>query len=574
MPIHNEDIARTFDTLADVLQLQEANPFRIRAYRNASRTIRSLGTEVGELIRDGKDLDELPGIGEDLAAKIVEIVETGKLSLLDEARRSVPKTALELCNLPGIGPKRALRLCQKLDLRSLEDLRRAASDGQVRKLRGFGQKSEKAILNALATVKGRPARFLLNAAQGYADAIVGHLKQGPSVDRVVVAGSFRRSRETVGDLDILVTGKNNKAAVEWLTHADDVVEVVSAGPTRGTVRLRSGLQVDVRAVAGASFGAALVYFTGSKAHNIAIRRIAQERGLKINEYGVFRGRTRIAGETEESVYAAVGLPLIPPELREDRGEIEAARLNRLPKLVELGDIRGDLHTHTKATDGLHSLAEMAKAAAERGREYIAVTDHSQHATITHGLSADRLLRQIDEIDALNAKGVGLTILKGIEVDILDDGNLDLPDDVLSRLDLVVGAVHSRFDLPREAQTRRILCAMDHPHFSILAHPTGRLLETREPYDVDMDRIIRAARQRGCFLELNAQPDRLDLNDIHCQMAKAEGVLISIATDAHRTTDFGNLRFGVAQARRGWLEKKDVLNARPLRELRRLLAATM
>jgi DNA polymerase (family 10) len=340
------------------------------------------------------------------------------------------------------------------------------------------------------------------------------------------------------------------------------------------VVLRSGMQVDLRVIEQKSFGAALHYFTGSKAHNIAVRRLGQQLGLKISEYGVFKGATRLAGETEESVFRAVGLPYIPPELREDRGELEAARAGLLPQLVELADLRGDLHAHTKATDGHNTVQEMAEAAQRRGLHYIAITDHSQHLTVTKGLNTTRLLRQLEEIDRVNEALQGCTVLKGVEVDILENGDLDLPDEVLGRLDLVIGAVHSHFDLSRAKQTQRILKAMDHPHFTILAHPTGRLLMQRPAYDVNMLRIIRHARARGCFLELDSQPSRLDLQDIHCQTAREEGVLVSIASDAHSTLDFDHLRYGLGQARRGWLEKRDVLNTRTLDELRPLLARTM
>ena len=359
-----------------------------------------------------------------------------------------------------------------------------------------------------------------------------------------------------------------------LIHYDEVKEVVSKGSTRATVILRSGLQVDIRVVEQKSFGAALHYFTGSKAHNIEIRKLAQKRKLKINEYGVFKGKERVAGDTEESVYCAVDLPYIPPELRENRGEIEAARSGLLPKLVERSDLKGDLHAHTTATDGHNTLKEMALAAREQGLQYLAITEHSKHLTVAHGLDQTRLLQQIEKIEELNNELKGITLLKGIEVDILEDGRLDLDDNVLDKLDLVIGAVHSLFHLSRAKQTTRILKAMDHPHFTILAHPTGRLLQEREPYDVDMNKIIRKARERGCFLELNAHPERLDLLDSYCMMARDEGVLISINSDAHSTQDFDNLRYGIGQARRGWLEKRDVLNTRPLPELRRLLGRTM
>ncbi len=377
-------------------------------------------------------------------------------------------------------------------------------------------------------------------------------------------------RETVGDLDILVTADAPVQAMQRFLAYPEVRQVLSRGETRASVVLQAGIQVDVRVVAEECYGAALHYFTGSKSHNIAVRKLGQERGLKINEYGVFRGNKRIAGETEESVYAAVGLPYIPPELREDRGEIEAARAGALPRLVELADLRGDLHVHTKASDGHASIRDMALAASARGLRYLAITEHSRRLRLAHGLDPLRLAQQIDEIDRLNAELSGIRVLKGIEVDILADGTLDLPDSALARLDLVVGAVHSDFHLSRERQTERILKALAHPHFHILAHPTGRLIERREPYDVDMLRIIRKAKERGRFLELNAHPERLDLLDTHCRMAKDEGVLVCISSDAHSELDFEHLRYGVGQARRGWLEQADVLNTRPLAELQRLL----
>jgi len=386
----------------------------------------------------------------------------------------------------------------------------------------------------------------------------------------VVAGSFRRMRETVGDLDILVTAQPSSKVMERFVGYEEVGEVLSHGDTRGSVVLKSGLQVDIRVVPRESYGAALHYFTGSKAHNIAIRKLALAKGLKVNEYGVFRGDKRVAGETEESVYASVGLPYIPPELREDRGEIEAARAGRLPNLVELADLKGDLHAHSKASDGHNSIQEMALAAKAHGLNYLAITEHSRRLTVAHGLDPARLSRQIDEIDVLNRDLSGITLLKGIEVDILEDGSLDLPDSILARLDVVIAAVHSKFDLSRAKQTERILKAMDNPLVNILAHPTGRLIDEREPYDVDMAKVIRKAQTARCHLELNAHPERLDLLDTYCQMAKAEGVLVCVNSDSHSVHQFDNLRFGIGQARRGWLEKQEVLNTRPLKQLKPLL----
>ncbi len=574
MPIHNSDIARIFDEIADLLEISGENPFRIRAYRNAARQMNAMGVPVTNMVEKGEDLTELPGIGEDLAAKIKEIVETGRSKALDKLQKQVPPTLAELLKLPGLGPKRVKMLYDKLDVKTPEQLVRAAHEGRIRALPGFGEKTETTILQAVQTQVGRPGRFKLAVAAQYAEAYRDYLLRVPGVKRVVIAGSYRRCKETVGDIDILATAKDSGPVMDQFVNYDEVKDVLSKGTTRSTVVLKSGLQVDVRVVEEEAFGAALHYFTGSKAHNIAIRRLGQQRKLKINEYGVFRGDKRVAGDTEESVFKSVGLPFIPPELRENNGEVEAAARNRLPKLVELSDLKGDLHAHTKATDGHHSAKEMAEAAAKHGLSYLAITEHSRRLTVARGLDPKRLRQQIDEIDRLNEKLTHITLLKGIEVDILEDGSLDLPDPVLAELDLVVGAVHSKFNLPRAKQTQRILRAMDHPHFSILAHPSGRLIDEREPYEVDMLRIIRKAKERGCFLELNAHPERLDLLDIHCQMAKEEGVLVAISTDAHSIQDFDNLKYGMGQARRGWLEKQDVLNTRPLTELRKLLKATV
>jgi DNA polymerase (family 10) len=574
MPVHNADITAIFEEIADLLEIEGANPFRIRAYRNAARILGDLPQEARLLVERGDDLTRLPGIGSDLAAKVSEIVSSGHCSLLDRLRREVPPAITELLKIPGLGPKRVKALYHDLDVQTTEQLHRAALDGRIRALHGFGEKTEQNILQSLEAHASQGKRFKLATAAQYAEALHAFLQSVPGVQQVIVAGSFRRMRETVGDIDILVTAAADSPVMQRFTAYDEVAEVYSAGETRASILLKCGLQVDLRVVAQASYGAALHYFTGSKAHNIAIRRSAQQLGLKINEYGVFRGAKRIAGDSEESVYRAVGLPYIPPELREDRGEIEAARGGRLPQLVELSDLRGDLHAHSKASDGHDSLRDMALAAKALGLEYLAITEHSRRLTVAHGLDPVQLARQCDEIDRLNEELNGITLLKGIEVDILEDGSLDLPDGVLKRLDLVVGAVHSRFDLTRAKQTERILRAMDHPHFTLLAHPGGRLIERREPYDVDMLRIIRHARQRGCFLELDANPERLDLIDSHCQSAKEEGVLVSIDSDAHSTFDFANLRYGVGQARRGWLEKADVLNTRTLAALRKLLKRTM
>jgi DNA polymerase (family X) len=574
MPAHNTEIADALDEVADLLELEQANPFRVRAYRNAARAVRGLGTDVADLMERGEELPAIRGIGRDLAGKIKELAASEHLPMLDELRTHAPPIALELLRLPNLGPKRVRTLCETLDIHGIEQLHRALLDGRVRVLPGFGAGIEKKLLQAIADRPKGPDRFKLAAVEGIATALLDYLHRGPGVGDVTVAGSYRRRQETVGDIDVIATAAKGPPVTKWFTEYPEVKRVAAAGDTRATVVLRSGLQVDLRIVPAESYGAALHYFTGSKAHNIAIRGMGKERGLKINEYGVYRGRQRIAGKTEAEVYGAVDLPFIPPEIRENCGEIEAAAARRLPKLVDLADLRGDLHVHSTATDGQNSIAEMVQAARDAGLAYIAITEHSRRLAMAHGLDPAHLRKQIAEIDRLNADLEAFTILRGVEVDILDDGRLDLPDSVLGELDLVVAAVHSRFNMSREQQTERILRAMEHRYFTILAHPTGRLIGEREPYDVDMPRLIQAARERGCFLELNAHPDRLDLTEGHCRMAKDAGVPISIASDAHRTSDFAYLRFGVGQGRRGWLGPEDVINTRPIDELRRLLKQTM
>jgi DNA polymerase (family 10) len=574
MPVHNTDIASIFEEIADFLEIDGANPFRIRAYRNAARMVKGLGEELKDMVAAGEDLTKLPGIGKELAAKICEILETGTAKALIKLQQRIPKTVIEMLKLPNLGPKRVRVLYQDLKIKNLYQLAKAARKGRIRALEGFGQKTETAIVEAVAARAQKEKRYKIAAVKPIVDSLIDFLKKVSGVIDVVAAGSYRRSRETVGDLDILVTARKKSPVMKRFLEYDEIAKVLSSGATRSSVVLRSGLQVDVRMVAQSSFGAALQYFTGSKDHNVAIRRLGQQRGLKINEYGVFRFEEKVAGRTEASVYRSVDLRYIQPELREKRGEIEAAGDNRLPELVELKDLKGDLHLHTHATDGRNSLEEMALAAKNHGLKYIAVTEHSDRIKVAGGLDPPRLMQQIDEIERLNDQLKGIRILKGLEVEILEDGTLDLPDAVLARLDLVLGTVHSYFNLPLEKQTERILRAMDHRYFSMLAHPTGRLIDEREPYQVDMTRIIHKARDRGCFLELNSNPRRLDLYDIYCQAARAEGVLVSINSDAHSINDFNYLAFGVGQARRGWLEKDDVLNTRSLAQLRKLLKQTM
>ena len=566
MPVQNVEIAELFNRMADLLEIEDANPFRVRAYRNAARVIGGYPHSMVELLEEGRELDELPGIGKDLAAKIATIVQTSRLPQLEQVEKRTPRALSELMKLPGLGPKRVKLLYRDLNIRSTEDLARAARSGKLADLPGFGAKTVEKVLGGLARSLPGERRLKLADAGQIAAPLAAYLRKCPGVKSVDVAGSFRRRKDTVGDLDILVTCSVGSPVMARFAGYDSVKEVLSRGDTRSSVRLRSGVQVDLRVVPEISYGAALYYFTGSKAHNIAVRKLAVARKLKINEYGVYRGERRIAGRTEKEVFRSVGLPYIEPELREDRGEIQAARRGRLPKLITLSDLRGDLHSHTDATDGRDTLEEMAHAAQALGYEYLAVTDHSKHVSVAHGLDRKRLAAQLKAIDALNAKLRDFRLLKSMEVDILDDGSLDMPDEILADLDLVVAAVHYKLDMPRTKQMARILRAMDNPHLSILAHPSGRLINERSPMDLDMERILRHAKAAGCCLEVNAQPERLDLDDVHCKLAKEMGVKLAIASDAHSTDGLGLIRHGVDQARRGWLEPEDVVNTLPLRKL--------
>jgi DNA polymerase (family 10) len=571
VPKTNADLAAAFEQTADLLDLQQANPFRVRAYRNAARLVGDLKLDLVAQIEQGQPLPKLPGIGPDLAGKIEEFARSGHLALLDRLRRQIPSGVAEMLRLPGLGPKRVRALYEELHVTTLPQLARAARDGRIRMLPGFGARTEARILEAIEVHSHQAQRLKLVSAAQYASALIAWLRKAPGVSEVTAAGSLRRSRETVGDLDLVACATDGAAVCRHLVAYPEVAEVRGSGDTRATVVLHSGLQVDLRVVPRASFGAALLYFTGSKAHNIRLRTLAIERGLKLNEYGLFAGRKTVAAATEEEVYRALGLPWIAPELREDRGEIEAASKNRLPLLIERADLAGDLHAHTDWSDGTAGIAAMARAAKAHGLSYLAISDHSRRLTVAHGLDPVRLAKQCAEVEELNRSLKGIELLTGIEVDVLDDGGLDLPDSALAPLGVVIAAVHSKFDLSRAAQTRRILAALEHPKVKILAHPVGRLIDKREPYDVDMLAVIRKCKARGVALELNAHPQRLDLTDAACRMAKDEGARIVINSDAHAEHEFDNLDFGIGQARRGWLEKNDVINTRPLREVRAWLA---
>lgn len=572
MSVHNTEIAEAFEEIANLLEIRGENPFRVRAYRNAARTISDLGEELSDRVERGEEIVGIPGIGKELALKIGQMVITGRITQLEELRQTMPAGLLDMLRIPGLGPKRVKTLYHDLNIHDVNQLAEAARAGKVRALPGMGEKLETSILKAIETRRVEGKRFLRATAARYAESLLEHLRTVRGVKQISLAGSYRRARETIGDLDILIEAADSTAAMEAFTTYDEIQEILAKGETKSSIVLRAGIQVDLRVVPAESFGAALQYFTGSKEHNIAVRKIAQAKGLKVSEYGVFRGEESIAGRTEKDVYAALDLACPPPEIRENRGEVELAASGKFPKLVEASDIRGDLHNHSTASDGANTIEEMATAAQELGYEYLAICDHSKRLTVASGLDEKRLAKQIKEIDKLNESFKNFRLLKGTECDILEDGSLDLDDTILAELDLVVVSVHSKFNLPRDQQTERVLRALDNKYTSILAHPTGRLILEREPYDIDIARVIEHAKQRGCFLELNANPMRLDLNDVHCQMAKKAGVLISIDVDGHHVRDLSNLTFGIGQARRGWLEKKDVLNTRPLKELLKLLNA--
>ena len=566
--VENGEIAALLDRLADLLEIEGANPFRVRAYRTAARTVRDLPGSIAALVAEDRDLAELPGIGHDLAGKLVEIVESGRFPALEEARAQVPSGLVDLLELPGVGPKRAKALYEELGITTMDELAAALRAGRVHGRHGFGETTERKLLHELERRTKPERRSMLAEVEPTAQALVSHLSGARGVRRTVVAGSYRRRRETVRDLDVLVTASDPTAATERLLSFAEVEEVLAHGSTRSTVRLGSGLQVDLRVVKEESYGAALCYFTGSVAHSVAVRRLAQRAGLKLNEYGVFHGDERLGGRTEREVFRLVGLPYIAPELRENRGEVDAALRHRLPHLVREQDVRGDLRVHSSAGDR-QGLRGLANAARDRGYEYVAIADRTPAAG---GRSHRALREQLDGIERLNDELRGHPLLlASAEVEILEDGSLDLPERLLRRLDLTVCAVHTGFALSRRRQTDRVLRAIESPYFTILAHPTGRLVGDEPRYDLDLERVIELVHEHGGFVELDARPGRLDLSDVHCKLAKERGVGVAISTGAASRADLAVMRFGVDQARRGWLERTDVLNTRPVAELRRLIA---
>ena len=561
--MRNKEIASLFTEIADFLEIKGENPFRVRAYRRAAQAMDGLSEDVAAVAARG-GLQEIPGIGKDLAGKIQEYLERGAVEYLEDLRKEIPPGVVEMMSVHGVGPKTAKLLYEKAGVTSVERLEELARAHALVGTPGIQAKTEENILKGIAVWKSGRERMPLGTALPVAEAIRAILEPLEETDQISLAGSVRRMRETVKDIDILVTSRRPARVMEAFVRLPNVVEVLAHGETKSSVRLREGIQADLRVVEPECFGAALQYFTGSKQHNIRVRELAQRQGLKVNEYGVFDEKTnrRVAGATEEDVYRSVGLPLVPPEIREDGGEIEAALENRLPELVRLDDIRGDLQLHTTWSDGAHSVADLAAGVRAKGYQYMAVTDHSKSATVAGGMKEAQVVQMIAEVRALNARLRGFRVLAGCEVDIRADGSLDFSDEILAQLDLVQVSIHSRFKMSREDMTRRIVRAVQHPLVHILGHPTGRLIGERAPYEVDVEAVLQAAKLGGVAAEINASPSRLDLNDLHARRAKDLGIPITISTDAHAIPQLDYMRYGVAVARRAWLAPADVLNTRP------------
>lgn len=562
----NQDIARFFSEVADLLDIMGENPFRIRSYRNGARTIGDLSEDLTGMVDNNKELTTVPGIGTSLAEKIREIVLTGRLKFLDDLKKRLPPGLPELLKIQGIGPKKVKLFHDEAGVDSIDSLARAAEEGKLHDLFRIGNKTEAKILRAIENYRKGAGRFRIDIGFTYAESIVDYLKPVPALGELVPAGSLRRRQETIGDIDILAICHETDKLMDRFIKYDRAQDILAHGSTKSSLQIEDGLQVDLRAVDKRQFGSALLYFTGSKDHNIALRKRARALGLKVSEYGVFKKDVAIAGKTEEDCYRALGLPWIPPELRENRGEIEAAEKNNLPHLIELKEIRGDCHMHTTASDGVNSIEEMARAARDRGYDYISITEHSQAVRIAGGLDDKELLRHFQRIEEANDSVDGIRILKGIEVDILGDGSLDLKNSTLKEGEVVLAAIHSRFNLPKSEMTKRIIHGMKNRYVNMLAHPTGRLILEREPYQVDLEEIIKVAVEEGVVLEINASPHRLDLSDIHSRAAKDLGAKLIINSDAHSIPQLDLMRFGIFSARRGWLEKEDIINTYPLEKM--------
>ena len=561
----NREIASIFQKMADILEFKDDNPFKINAYRKSARILNDLTTDIEEIAHSGK-LQNIPGIGKGTAEKIVEYLETGKITKFEHVRKDINDELIALLGIPGLGPKTVSLLHRELKINSLEDLKKAIADERVTHLPGMGKKKIENILRGIQLYTLSKERMSLGEALNTAREAIEQLKKSTTITSIEAAGSLRRGKETIGDIDILATGKRGKDIIDAFVNLPMANDILAQGDTKGSIVTSTGVQLDLRVVAKESFGAALQYFTGSKSHNIRLREIAKREHLKINEYGIFSAQKKIGGKREEDIYTNLHMDWIPPELREDRGEIEAALNHTLPSLIHFSDIKGDIHVHSTYSDGAHSLEEIALKAKEVGYHYIAVTDHSQSLKIAKGLSGDRLKEKIAAVKRLNQKLSGIRILVGTEVDIKNDGTLDYPDTLLKQLDLVIGAIHTGFKQSGEQITKRITTAMKNPHIHIIAHPTGRLLGEREPYEIDIDQVIEMAGMTGTALEINAYAERLDLDDINCIKAKQKGVLLAIGTDAHHLDQMWMMELGIMVARRGWLEPRNILNTLTAEEL--------
>ncbi|MBI4445161.1 MAG: DNA polymerase/3'-5' exonuclease PolX [Acidobacteria bacterium] len=572
--MENRELARVFSEMADILELTEGNSFRIRSFRRVSQTIENLGFSLAKTFReDIEKVRQLPGIGEGTIRKIQELLDTGTCQEYEQLKAKLPPMLISMLELQGVGPKKISLFWHALEITSIDELEAAARAQRLRVLPGMGEKSEKKIFRAIQEYRQRGGRIRLDEGLEIAASLIANLQERVAPEQIAYAGSLRRRKDTVGDVDLLVScGVAPSQAIEAFTSHGSVRSVLAKGDTKASVILSRGVQADLRVIDSQSFGAALQYFTGSKEHNVALRERAKRMGYKINEYGVFRidDNSRIAGTEELEVYSALDLPLIPPELREGHGEIEKAERNELPRLIELRDIQGDLHVHTVASDGRDTVFAMAQAGLEAGYQYIGITDHSKAVAVAHGLDEKRLIAHLDEIDRVRKAQPGIAILKGIEVDILAEGALDLSEEALSGLDVVVASIHSRFNMSEREMTLRVCRALENRFVNILAHPTGRLLTRREPYPVNLQEVIKVALQNRVCLEINAYPERLDLSDVHCRMAKENGVLLSINSDSHNRQMLHYMKYGIYTARRGWLEPQDVINTYVLDDLRRVL----
>ena len=569
--MENSEIADIFDRIGDLLELQKENTFKVRSYRNAARTIRDLSRRLEDMVNEGRDLTKLPNIGKSVAGKIEEIMETGTVKRLQELEKEVPDGLIRIMNVPGLGPRKAMQLYKELGVESLEELKDACEKQKVRSLEGMGPKTEENILKGIETLRSYTGRMLYHDAKGFVNSLKRHLEKISEISRYEVSGSFRRRKETVGDLDILVQAKDRDKALEKVLSYSEIGDIQSRGSEKSTVVLKNGLQVDFRFFDPQSFGAALCYFTGSKAHNIVLRKRAQDKDWKLNEYGLWKDDTLLAGKSEEELYKKFSLNWIPPELREDRGEIEASEEDRLPELIELSDIRGDLHCHTKATDGAGSIKEMVEAARQKGHRYLAITDHSKMVSVANGLDEERLKKHADDIRQADNDTKDIRVFAGIEVDILKDGRLDLDEKALAELDWVVASVHFYQNLEEKKMTERIVAAVNSGLVHSLGHPLCRIIGSRDPIKVDMDKVFAACKENNVILEINSQPDRLDLPDTYCRQALDEGLLFHISTDAHSVAGLDLIELGVGVARRGWLSEKEVINTRTVKQLEKILA---